>query len=53
MAGPRFRQLDRGSKKRVARIHWNRRDVLHAVFWSLILIACTIWLARWVSTHDF
>jgi len=51
--GVRQRVLRGGSRKRVARIHWSRRDLLHAAFWSLIVIGAVLWVAVWVSGHTF
>ena len=51
--GVRQRVLRGGSKKRVARIHWSRRDLLHAACWSLVVIGAVLWVAVWVSGHAF
>ena len=51
--GVRQRVLRGGSKKRVARIHWSRRDLVHAGFWSLIVIGAVLWVAVWISGHTF
>jgi hypothetical protein len=53
MASPKLRMVDPASRKRVAQIRWNRRDILHAVIWSLLIAASTIWIAKWFSTLSF
>jgi hypothetical protein len=53
MASPQLRSVDPGSRKRMAQIRWNRRDVLHAVIWSLLIAVSTIWIARWFSALSF
>lgn len=53
MAALRVRAFDRSSRKRVARIHWSRRDLLHIALWSVVLIAAVLWVAVWVSGHAF
>jgi len=51
--GVRQRVLRGGSKKHVARIHWSRRDLVHAAFWSLIVIGVVLWGAALVSGRTF
>jgi hypothetical protein len=53
MAGVRQRTLGKGSKKRVARVRWGRRDLLHLALWSLLVIGVVLWLDVWVSGHAF
>jgi hypothetical protein len=44
---------DRGSKRRIARIHWKRWEVVHAVILALLAIAFSLWVGFWIATHSF
>ena len=45
--------LGRGTKRSLARIRWTRREVIHAVILSLLLLAFAIYLAVWFELHHF
>jgi hypothetical protein len=53
MTIPKLRMADPAGRKRVAQIRWNRRDILHAMIWSLLIAVSTIWIAKWFSTLAF
>jgi Co/Zn/Cd efflux system component len=43
----------RGNKRRIARIRWKRREILHAIVLTLVMIAFCLWIAWWVGTRHF
>ncbi len=42
-----------GNKRRVARIRWKRREIIHALILSLLMTAFGMWVGIWVATHHF
>lgn len=45
--------LGRGTKRRIARIKWKRREIVHAVILFLLLAALSVWLAVWFEMKHF
>lgn len=53
MAGVNLQKYGTGSKRRVARIRWKRREIIHAVILFLLMMAFCVWVGIWLSTHKF
>lgn len=53
MGGGRQPKRDIGSRRRVSQIRWKRWEIIHAVIFTLLMIAFCIWVAIWITTHDF
>lgn len=43
--------LDKGSKRRMKKIRWKIREVISAVFLSLIVLGLCVLLAVWELSH--
>jgi hypothetical protein len=43
--------LDRGSKRRMKQIRWKIREVISAVFLSLLILGLSVLLALWEVSH--
>jgi len=50
---PSDKILGRGTKKNITRIRWKRREILHAVLLTLLLLLFSIFLAVWFEVHHF
>jgi hypothetical protein len=44
---PDAKILGKGTKRRIARIKWKRREIAHAAILFLLLAILSIWLAVW------
>jgi hypothetical protein len=53
MAGVNLWRPGSGSKRRVARIRWKRREIVQAFVLFLLMTAFSFWVGMWVATHHF
>ncbi|MGA7521600.1 MAG: hypothetical protein WBW84_03910 [Acidobacteriaceae bacterium] len=53
MTAVNLRKYGIGNRKRIARIRWKRREIIHAFILFLLMTAFSIWVAIWIATHKF
>lgn len=49
----RFDREQRGSKRRLARIRWKRREIAHALILAVLMTAFCLWVGIWIATQHF
>jgi hypothetical protein len=47
----RVKILGKGSKKRVEKIYWKRREILSVTLLLVVAWIVSVWLAVWVEIH--
>jgi hypothetical protein len=44
--------LDKGSKRRIRKIHWKPYEILSAILFAVVAAVLSIAAALWMMTHD-
>jgi len=43
----------RGSRRRMGQIRWKRREIIHAIVLTILMIGFSFWVGVWIATHHF
>jgi len=48
---PNAKVLGKGTRRRIARIKWQRREIVHAIVLFILLAIFSVWLVVWLEMH--